>query len=99
MALKPTTRRAIEQALVSPSSARDLIDSIGSGGFAGTAPAASTPVAVTYTAAADSYSAGGALTIANGGTPTVVELLHYIKELQRQITAIQTKLTARGVTL
>jgi hypothetical protein len=99
MSLKSRTLAYLKLALSDNAAANDIAANSGGGGLVGTAPAATIPVAVTYTASADSYSAGGALTIAAGATPTVVELLHYIKELQKQITAIQTKLTARGVTL
>lgn len=98
MSIKASTLRLLGIALTSTSAAKDLASAAG-GSLSGSAPAATTPVAVTYTASADTYTAIGSLTIAAGATPTVVELLHYLKEHQKQITAIQSALTARGITL
>lgn len=59
-----------------------------------------TPVAVTFTAntPATYGSPTGALTIADGTTPTVVELLKYIDEVRGNVVALQAVLHAHGLT-
>lgn len=47
-----------------------------------------TDVAVTWTTADPSITPDGAVTIANGGTPTVLELQHFCVELNAKIDAI-----------
>lgn len=47
-----------------------------------------TPVSVTFTAANPNLTPDGAVTIANGGTPTVVELQHFCLELNEKLNAI-----------
>jgi hypothetical protein len=56
------------------------------------------PVAITWTASNPSYTATGALTIANGSTPTVVELQKFCLELLANVTQIQALLHAHGIT-
>lgn len=47
-----------------------------------------TAVAVTWTAANPNITPDGAITIANGGTPTVAELQQFCVELNAKIAAI-----------
>lgn len=51
-------------------------------------------IAVTYTTGDPSITPDGAITIADGGTPTVDELLVFCVELNAAIAALDTKLTA-----
>lgn len=99
MSLKTRTLRYLKLALTDNAAANDIASSIGGGGLSGTAPAASTPAVVTYTAGSAPYTADGSLTVANGASVTALEAYSLALELQRQLTAIQAKLTARGVTL
>lgn len=51
-------------------------------------------IAITYSAADPSITTNGAITIANGGTPTVAELLEFCEELNDGIAGLDTKLNA-----
>lgn len=59
-----------------------------------------TPVAVTFTASTPATygTPTGALTVADGTAPTVVELLKYCDELRGNIVALQAVLHAHGLT-
>lgn len=101
MSISSRTRRLLGIALTDKDAAADLEKNLATatGSLVGTAPAASTPATVTYTTGSAPYTADGSLTVANGASVTALEAYSLALELQRQITAIQTKLTARGVTL
>lgn len=60
------------------------------------APAAQTQTAVTvtYTANTPAAAANGALTIADGDTPTVAELLEYCRELHAQLVLVKADVAA-----
>jgi len=64
----------------------------------GTQAAAITALVVTPTAGS-LPTANGAITIANTGTPTVVELLEYCTELKSQLDALLLACKNVGVTL
>lgn len=51
-------------------------------------------IAVTYTTGDPSITPDGAITIADGATPTVDELLEFCVELNAAVDAIDTKITA-----
>lgn len=57
------------------------------------------PVTIAYTASASAYAPTGALTIAAGATPTVVELLEFCLELKANIVSLQAVLHAKGLTV
>ena len=59
------------------------------GTFNGTVNSGVAPIAVTYTTADPGITPDGAITIANGGTPTVSELLQFCVELNAKIAALQ----------
>lgn len=59
------------------------------GTFNGTVNTGVAPVTVTYTASNPNITPNGAVTIANGGTPTVAELLEFCVELNAKIAALQ----------
>lgn len=65
---------------------------------AGTQAAAVEAVDVTYTTGDPSITPNGAVTIADGATPTVDELLEYCEELNAKLTAIQAALEGAGIT-
>ncbi len=54
-------------------------------------------IAITYSAADPEITTNGAITIANGGTPTVAELLEFCEELNAKITALTAVLAAYGM--
>lgn len=67
-----------------------LVDEVtATGGFNGAVNSGVTPVTVTYTAANPNITPDGAITIANGGTPSVSELLQFCVELNAKIAALQ----------
>lgn len=51
-------------------------------------------IAITYTTGDPSITPDGAITIANGATPTVDELLEFCVELNAAIAALDTKIAA-----
>jgi hypothetical protein len=55
-------------------------------------------VTMTWTTAAPSLTTDGALTIANGGTPTVLELQLWLIEVNAKLEAIGDVLAAVGLT-
>lgn len=64
-------------------------------GFIGpiSAPGAAVdPIAVTWTTANPNITPDGAITIANGGTPTVAELQQFCVELNAKIAALSAKI-------
>lgn len=70
-------------------------------GFFGATPVAqqavSAPVTITYTTGDPTITANGAVTIADGATPTVDELLELCVELNAKIGALQTQLKNLGL--
>ncbi|MCB0190637.1 MAG: Head fiber protein [Anaerolineae bacterium] len=73
---------------------------IASGGMitnAGTQASAIDDIALTYTSNDPSITPNGAVTIADGGTPTVDELLEYCEELQANQNAILAVLRGAGL--
>ena len=70
-------------------------------GFFGATPveqqAVAAPVTITYTTGNPSITANGAVTVANGATPTVAELLELCVELNTKIGALQTQLQNLGL--
>lgn len=102
MSLKSRTKHVLKIALADNPAANDLITNIassGAAGLVGSAPAASVAPTVTYTAGSAPYAADGTLTVANGASVTALDAYSLALEALRQVAAIQTKLTARGVTL
>lgn len=63
----------------------------------GTQAAAVDLVVITYTANDPSIVPDAAVTIADGATPTVNELLELVVELQAQVEALQTALEGVGI--
>lgn len=59
--------------------------------------AAKSDLTITYTAANPSITANGAVTVANGGTPTVAELLEFCEELKSQTNTILAALRGAGI--
>lgn len=51
-------------------------------------------IAITYSANDPAITTDGAITIADGSTPTVSELLEFCEELNDAITALDTKLNS-----
>lgn len=73
---------------------------IASGGSitnAGTQASAVSDVAVTYSSNDPSITPNGAVTIADGSTPTVNELLEYCVELSAQVNALTDALQGAGL--
>lgn len=58
---------------------------------------ASSKIAITYTLNDPSITTDGAITVADGTTPTVAELLEFCEELNDQIDALRTALENFGV--
>ena len=54
-------------------------------------------VAITYTSNDPSIAANGAVTVADGSTPTVDELLELCEELNAKITALNAILAEYGL--
>lgn len=67
--------------------------------FTGVAPSDVTPVAITYTTGNPNITPDGAITIANGATPTVSELLQFCVELNTKVDALADALADRGITV
>lgn len=102
MSLKSRTIKYLQIALTDLAAANDLatvVNGASGHGLAGSASAATVPAAITYTAGSAPYTADGSLTVANGASVTAPEAFSLALEVQRQVTAIQAALTARGVTL
>lgn len=100
--LKQRTKTAIRQSMTDDVAAKDLIsvvDSAGAGSLAGSAGAAPTTTAITYTAGSAPYTADGTLTVANGASVTAVDAFSLALECKRELDAIKVILSARGVTL
>jgi len=70
-------------------------------GFFGATPAAQqttlADLTITYTAADPSITPDGSLTVANGGTPTVGELLEGLEEAYARINALTAQIQALGL--
>ncbi len=63
----------------------------------GTQAAAISDFTITYTSNDPAITPDGALTIADGSTPTVDELLHAVEELQSQVNSILAALRGVGI--
>jgi len=63
----------------------------------GTQASAISTLAITYTGNDPSITANGALTIADGSTPTVAELLEFCEELKAQTNALAAALRGVGI--
>ena len=70
-------------------------------GFFGTAPAVQqthdSEIAITYTANDPSIADSNAITIADGSTPTVAELLEFCEKLNNRVAELHTKLETLGL--
>ena len=64
---------------------------------AGTQASAISDLTITYTTGDPSITANGALTVADGSTPTVDELLEAVEELTAQNNAILAALRGAGI--
>lgn len=58
-----------------------------------------TEIAITYSAADPAIADSQAITIANGGTPTVSELLEFCEKLNNRIAYLHTILERNGMML
>ena len=54
-------------------------------------------IAVTYSSNDPSITPDGAITVADGGTPTVAELLEFCEELKAKVHALADVLEAHGL--
>src|SRR4051812_45730382 len=98
MAISNQTRRYLEVALTNKGAAKEIVTALNSGAGASSPSSPVVPVAITYTASASAYAADGTLTIANGSTPTVAELLDFCIELRANIVSLQAVLHSHGLT-
>ena len=63
----------------------------------GTQASAISDLTITYTAGTPSHTLTGTLTIAQGGTPTVDELLEFCEELKTQTNGILAAMRGVGI--
>lgn len=101
MGLSTKTKTAIKRSIFPQSASAEVIAAVDASTAAtgGLAPStAAVHTVVTWSAATPAYAADGTLTIANGGTPTVVELQSFLAEVQRELAAINAILLAQGIT-
>jgi len=73
------------------------LNAVASGATANPKQAAQTAVTVVATTGTLPV-ANGSITIANAATPTVVELLEYIRELEAKLASVVTAIKAAGIT-
>ena len=73
------------------------VDGVGAGVASGTQAVVIADIAITYTTADPSITPDGAVTVANGGTPTVAELLELCEEIIANQNAIIDALQAFGI--
>lgn len=66
-----------------------IVDKIAAKGT-GTGIDSAQPIQITWTAANPNITPNGAVTIANGGTPTVLELQEFCVELNAKLNALLT---------
>lgn len=100
MSLSGRTSRVLKQALADNQAGNEIVTSLNADA-PGVSPSSHvTPVAVTFTAntPATYGTPTGALTVADGTTPTVVELVKYCDELRKNILDISAVLLAHGIT-
>lgn len=100
MAISQKLKNALKVAIVEPGAIKEIVTLLGGeSSEPGSSPSTKqTDIAVTYTAGNPSFVANQAITIAAGGTPTVVELLEYCNELRAQVVALNAILLAQGLT-
>lgn len=101
MSISGRTSRVLKQALADNQAGVEVVAALNADTNATVTPSSHvTPVAVTFTAntPATYGSPTGALTVADGATPTVVELVKYCDELRKNILDISAVLLAQGLT-
>lgn len=99
MSVSARSKRILKEALADQAAGTEIVAALNTADSF-VAAAHVTPVAVTFTAnTPGTYgSPTGSLAIADGTTPTVVELLKYCDELRGNIATLSATLLAQGIT-
>ena len=96
MALSAHAQRILRDVFADPSTSKEVIDALGATMASKSSPVQ--PVAVTYTTGNPNYTASGAVTVANGASPTNAELLDIALELRANVASLQAILHSHGLT-